>query len=105
MIPIYHSGLDLVFPEDTPDEPFENDGRPTRRSGKTRNFFPRKNKRIDIYVGSPIDFSDLVPPQGRSFKSSRSDRDMLTLVNDRLRNSMLVLESMAAEDRRKYDQR
>lgn len=105
VIPIYHSGLDLVFPEDIPDEPFENDGRPTRRSGKTRSFFPRKNQRIDIYVGEPIDFSDLVPPHGHPFHSDRTDRDLLAPINDRLKNSMLTLEKKAAEDRSKLSLR
>ncbi len=104
VLPIYHYGMHKIFPETPPKDAYKwsNDrarATATRISGKTKIRFPRCGNRIDVYVGDPVDFTDLVPPGGLSFKDC-NDRDFLAEINSRLHNIMLELESKASQNRR-----
>ncbi len=103
VLPIYHYGLHNVFPETPPEDAYtltEDGSRliATRMSGKTKIGFPRWGNRIDVYVGDPIDFTDLVPEEGYAFE--RTDkRELLSQINERLYNAMLQLEAKASKQR------
>eukprot|EP00557_Chaetoceros_sp_GSL56_P002236 CAMPEP_0176501454 /NCGR_PEP_ID=MMETSP0200_2-20121128/14168_1 /TAXON_ID=947934 /ORGANISM="Chaetoceros sp., Strain GSL56" /LENGTH=278 /DNA_ID=CAMNT_0017900339 /DNA_START=367 /DNA_END=1203 /DNA_ORIENTATION=- len=93
VLPIYHRGMDEIFPEEKPMgwNLLENS---QRIVGKTKSFLPKDGKRVDVYVGDPIDFSDLVPPLGYPFQET-TDTTLLESITQRLYESMLVLESRA----------
>lgn len=95
VIPIYHRGMDEIFPEEKPIgwNLLENSQRVV---GKTKSFFPKGGKEVHVHVGDPLDFSDLVPPNGHPFHET-TDRALLERINQRLYNSMRVLESRAYE--------
>lgn len=103
VLPIFHSGFDKIFPETPPDDPYivgKNNSAvaATRRSGKTKLRFPRCGNRIDVYVGDPIDFRDIVPIEGYAFE--RSDyKSLMHEINSRLYEAMLRLEALASRDR------
>lgn len=92
VIPIYHTGLDQVFPEEKPEGYQQNE----RLFGTTKSFWPKKGKRIDIYVGDPIDFSDMVPHEGYQFDET-IEKSLLDEINKKLFESMLLLDNKAKE--------
>jgi 1-acyl-sn-glycerol-3-phosphate acyltransferase len=92
VIPIYHTGLDQVFPEQKPEGYQQND----RLVGTTKSFWPKKGKRIDIYIGDPIDFSDIVPNDGYQFDQT-IEKTLLDDINKKLYESMLQLDNKAKE--------
>lgn len=92
VIPIYHTGLDQVFPEEKPEGYQHND----RLIGTTKSFCPHKGKRIDIYIGDPIDFSDMVPQDGYQF-DQMIDKGLLDAINQKLFERMLQLDNIAKE--------
>ena len=143
VLPIYHYGMSSIYPETPPKNPYEyhtttnndndndndngsnnNDNNnnnvmtATRISGKTKIRFPRIGKRVDVYVGEPIDFTDLVPDivddnddnnknndnndnnkgYTRAFNLP-NDRQLLLEINTRLYNAMLQLEAKASQER------
>ena len=102
VLPIYHYGMHNIFPETPPKHRYKVDASgdisTTRISGKTKFQFPRWGNRIDIYVGEPIDFNDLVPKYGFLFRIP-TDRNLLNEINSRLREAMLDLEAKASQDR------
>ncbi len=102
VLPIYHYGMHKIFPETPPKDRYKIDANgdvsATRISGKTKLRFPRWGNRIDIYIGNPISFHDLVPKYGDLFKIPTS-RELLNEINLRLRGSMLELEAKASKDR------
>lgn len=102
VLPIYHYGMHKIFPETPPKDEYKTDasGRisATRRSGKTKFQLPKVGNRIDIYVGEPIDFRDLVPKYGYLFKIPTS-KSLLNDINSRLKDAMLDLEAKASRDR------
>ena len=53
-------------------------------------------------VGDPIDFSDLVPPDGFPFRE-KLKKEVLEKISDRLRNSLLKLEKRAADNRQEIN--
>ena len=94
VLPIYHRGMDEIFPEEKPNS-WENNH---RIAGRTKCYFPRWGKRVDVYVGDFICFEDLVPPNGYAFDEVMDD-NVLKQINHRLFQSMLVLERRASKDR------
>lgn len=95
VIPIYHRGMDDIFPEEKPMGWNILENHSQRIVGKTKSFLPKGGKRVDVYVGDPIDFSDLVlPPKGHPFHETTDDI-LLENINQRLYDYMLVLESRA----------
>jgi 1-acyl-sn-glycerol-3-phosphate acyltransferase len=97
ILPIYHRGMDEIFPEERPNGWEKGALSP----GKTKSFFPKLGKRVDVYVGDPIDFTDLVPFEGYPFENS-IEKNLLDEINVRLCEAMLRLESKASTDRTKY---
>jgi len=54
VIPMYHRGLDRVFPEIVIPNARKND------RSKAKSFMPQGNQHIELYVGDPIDFTPMV---------------------------------------------
>ena len=92
VLPVYHTGMDEIFPEEKPEgwNPEKN----SRLAGKTNSYFPKKGKRVDVYVGDPIDFSDLLPENGYDFNEV-TDGALLESINGRLFEGMLHLDALA----------
>jgi len=100
VLPIFHDGMHNIFPETPPENPYDLEkGLVTNASGKSESFFPAKGKRVDVFVGQPIDFSDIVPSGGLPFEQ-KIDRSYLNRINDRLFKAMLELEGKAAHERK-----
>lgn len=104
VIPIFHDGLAQILPETPPpDESVtvrtQSGEIPENKAGKTEHWFPRAGKRCDIFVGRPINFSDIVPPDGLPF-SQKTEKETLKAINDRLRSALLELEQRAANTRK-----
>jgi len=94
VLPVYHTGMDEIFPEEKPEgwDPEKNH----LLAGKTKSYFPRKGKRVDVYVGDPIDFSDLLPENGYDFNEV-TDEALLETINGRLFEGMVHLDALARE--------
>lgn len=95
VIPIFHTGLDQVFPEEIPVGIEFND----RLTGTTKSFWPKKHKRIDIYIGDPVDFTDILPESGYSF-DEKTDKNLLDTINLKLYESMIKLDQAAKHQER-----
>lgn len=93
VIPIFHTGLDQVFPEEIPAGIEMND----RLTGATKSFWPKKHKRIDIYIGDPVDFTDMVPENGYLF-DDKTDKILLDRINLKLYESMIKLDQVAKRE-------
>lgn len=91
VLPIYHRGMDIIFPERKPDGWKEGSFLP----GITKSFFPRVANRVDVYIGDIVDFKDLIPDAGYRF-GDKNDAEILNKINARLLDSMLKLESKAS---------
>ena len=104
--------MHLIFPETPPQDIYDekqiitnitttnvNPIPITRRSGHTDSCIPNKGKRVYVYVGDPIDFSDIIPVNGYSFEEDL-DKKLLDQINDRLVGAMLKLEARASQDRK-----
>ena len=105
VLPIFHDGLAQILPETPPPDTSvtvrsESGDIPENKGGKTERWFPRSGKRCDIFVGKPLDFSDIVPPDGYPF-SEKTDKKTLEAISDRLREALLELEQCAADTREK----
>lgn len=100
VLPVFHDGMHNLTPETPPPT---KGGRSNivvdNRSGKTEKWVPTSGNRVDVYIGEPIDFSDLVPADGLPFSESPNMR-LLNAINDRLRDALLVLEKRAADGRK-----
>jgi hypothetical protein len=96
ILPIYHYGMHKIFPETAPSD--LSDVKGTNKEVNSEVRFPRWGNRIDVYIGDPIDCSDLIPKEGFSFQVP-NDRNLLDEINQRLRKAMLELESKASRER------
>ena len=101
VLPIYHRGMHNVFPETPPEGACLKSNSEdcskmmiTRLSGKTKARIPSWGNRIDVFVGDPIEFKDIVPHEGYSFEISGM-KDLLYQINSRLHDAMLKLEARA----------
>lgn len=94
VLPVYHQGMDDIFPEEKPEgwNPEKN----SRIAGKTKSYFPKKGKRVDVYIGDPIDFTDVVPENGLDFGED-TEASLLETINNRLYEGMLKLDSFARD--------
>lgn len=95
VLPVFHDGMHMLAPE----TPAENFGGVDNRSGKTESFMPTDGNRVDVYVGDPIDFTDLIPVSDGLPFSEPVDKALLNTINDRLREALLTLEKRAAKER------
>ena len=107
VVPIFHDGLAQILPETPPPDATvivrTGTGEiPQNKAGRTERWFPRSGKRCDVFVGDPIDFSDLVPPDGFPFRE-KLKKEVLEKISDRLRNSLLKLEKRAADNRQEIN--
>jgi 1-acyl-sn-glycerol-3-phosphate acyltransferase len=91
VLPLYHKGMDEILPEEKPDG-WESSSH--RLPANTKSYVPKRGKVVNVYVGEPIDFTDLLPSEGFPFESS-VDKNLLDKINTRLFNEMLKLESVA----------
>lgn len=98
VLPIYHRGMDEIFPEEKPKGFDANDKMAARVAAKTNSLFPKRGKTIDIFVGDPISFEDILPEEGFNFMEA-TDKTILETVNERLFSSMLELEAKARKHR------
>ena len=102
VLPIYHWGMHNIFPETLPEGTYTMSKsefvKPTRIPGKTKLQFPGWGKRIDVYVGDPIDFTDIVPKDTLLFEKS-DYKDLLNEINAKLYDAMLKLEFLASQGR------
>lgn len=94
VLPIYHRGMDDIFPEEKPKGWEIGNLLP----GKTKSFFPKWGKRVDVYVGDPIYFCDLIPREGYPFEEN-VNKNILDAITIRLYEAMLKLETKASLDR------
>ena len=69
-----------------------------RVAAKTNSLFPKRGKTIDIFVGDPISFEDILPEEGCNFMEE-TDKAILETVNERLFSSLLELEAKARKHR------
>ena len=107
VVPIFHDGLAQILPETPPPDATvivrtETGEIPQNKAGRTERWFPRSGQRCDIFVGDPIDFSDLVPPNGFPFRE-KMRKEVLETISDRLRSSLLKLEKRAADTRQEIN--
>jgi len=61
LVPIYHKGMDTILPEQEGDP---------RMPAKPASLFPKCGKHVDIYIGEPIDLSDLMQPTSQAPEGS-----------------------------------
>ena len=108
VVPIFHDGLALILPETPPPDATvivrtETGEIPQNKPGKTERWFaPRSGQRCNLFIGDPIDFSDLVPPDGFPFRE-KIRKEVLETISDRLRTSLLKLEKRAADNRQELN--
>ena len=105
VLPMFHDGLAQILPETPPPDTSvtvrsKSGDIPENKGGKTERWFPRSGKRCDIFVGKPLDFSDIVPPDGYPF-NEKIDKETLEAISGRLREALLELEQRAADTREK----
>jgi len=95
LVPIYHKGMDTILPEEEGDP---------RMPAKPISLFPKFGKHVDIYVGEPIDLSDLVQPTNASPEGSewtewesesKDDLRQWLAIAKRVRAAMKDLEEEA----------
>jgi len=91
LLPIYHKGMHDIVPEEEGDP---------RMPAKPRSLVPKCSKRVDIYIGRPIDVSDILEKR-KSMTStnweSDSKEDLKTwlAISRRVRDAMRELEDEA----------
>lgn len=95
VIPIYHSGMHKLAPETPPpsNDALSNDD----KAGQTLHWYPTSGNIIDVYVGAPLDFQDLVPPNGFDF-SEKIPAKLLADINERLTQALLELHDQSQRD-------
>lgn len=94
VLPVYHYGMHNIFTETPPD----GSSKATQQLGKTNRQLPGWQNHIDVYVGDPIDFRDIVSKEGLPFEKSDYN-DLLSEINTRLCDAMLKLEFLASQQR------
>ena len=105
VLPIYHDGMHHILPETPPSNitfRSESGAVPENKSGRTERWVPQIGKRVDVFVGNPIDFKDLVPANGLPF-GAKVDETLIHAISDRLRLALLELEKRAADNRRQIE--
>mmetsp|Transcript_20703 Transcript_20703/g.42249 ORF Transcript_20703/g.42249 Transcript_20703/m.42249 type:complete len:393 (+) Transcript_20703:127-1305(+) len=106
VLPIYHDGMHQILPETPPSNVTfrsESGAVPENKSGRTERWVPQIGKRVDVFVGDPVDFADLVPANGLPF-GAKVDETLIHAISDRLRLALLELEKRAADNRRQVGQ-
>lgn len=106
ILPIYHDGMHQILPETPPSNVTvrsESGAIPENKGGKTERWLPHIGNRVDVFVGDPIDFTDLVPQDGLPY-GEKVDQKLLHAISDRLRSALLELEQRAANNRQQIEQ-
>jgi len=99
VVPIYHRGMHNILPEVEGDP---------KLPAKPKSIIPKIGKNVDIYVGEPVDLSDLFPPHELPIAyassaaewthESRDDLKKWLAISKRVQEAMRNLEAEAWRD-------
>lgn len=102
VIPMYHSGMDGVIPEQVLDE----EGKRLKKTSKPQSIVPRGGNHIQVYFGTPLRFHDLLKKfedtypglLKRSWYSTKETTALYRQITKAIEASLVQLEREAFYD-------